>query len=173
MLKSASVETHFFFFWWFCWWHKSQNRFHISFCMFCTLSNMHYLFTCTNLLYSIFFAQVGVYGTLRSSFMQRVGCEGSESVLQAQCDSVGISVEIQRRGYEACYSLDSETWWVQPILFHQISFICVLYHQYPEGERGFLSSSHLSTVSLFFKSWFQSWSVIPTVEGNSTASKVP
>ena len=129
---------------------KSQNIYHISFCIFCTLSNMNYLFTCTN--YFIFCLQMGVYGNLEV-LLYPAGWVWRFWVCTSS--PVGISVEIQRRGYETCFILDSETWCPTHPVPSTISFICVLYHHSPEEKRGsFPSSLHLSTISLFFKSWF-------------------
>ena len=60
--------------------------------------------------------------------------------------SVGISVEIQRRGYEACYSLDSETWCPTHPIPSNLLHMCAV-SSVPRGEGGFLS--------LFFASLYR------------------
>ena len=150
---------------------KSQNIYHISFCIFCTLSNMNYLFTCTN--YFIFCLQMGVYGNLEvllypAGWVWRFWvCTsspvGSLWVLVSKFREEGmkpVSSLILRRG-------------VQPILFHQQSpsYVCSIIT--PQRRRGVpfpllcislpsaCSSKAGSNLGLRF----------PTVEGNSTASK--
>ena len=106
---------------------------------------------------------------LRSSFIQLVGCEGSESVLQAQWVLVS---KFREEGMKPVSSLILRRG-VQPILFHQQSpsYVCSIIT--PQRRRGVpfpllcislpsaCSSKAGSNLGLRF----------PTVEGNSTASK--
>ena len=135
----------FFFFWWFCWWCQKPEQIshfllHVLHCQTCTVSSLA--------LTTLFSVSKWVFtAILRSSFIQLVGCEGSESVLQVQWDLCGYWC---RNSEKRVWSLFQPWFWDvvsnPSYSINNLLHMCTL-SSVPRGEWGFLS--------LFFASFYR------------------